>query len=140
MEPELSSTFWVKMIATNIVLRSPVTYFMHMRVKTYKILDYALNFIDLNFRSKLEEVENSIIQWFYKVCDQCDGNELSKNLTLVLGKWILKKYSICNKVTQFSQKKHTGCLLKIMLLTVSFLKTCLSFQCLLGLPKINRHQ
>ena len=34
MEPELSGIFWIKMVAKNIVLGSPGTHFMHMRVKT----------------------------------------------------------------------------------------------------------
>ena len=33
MEPELSGIFWVKMVAKNIVLGSPGTHFVHMRVK-----------------------------------------------------------------------------------------------------------
>ena len=33
MEPELSGFFCVKMVAKNIVLESPETHFMHMRVK-----------------------------------------------------------------------------------------------------------
>ena len=36
MEPELSGIFWVKMVAKNIVLGSPGTHFMHMRVKETK--------------------------------------------------------------------------------------------------------
>ena len=32
MEPELSGIFWVKMVAKNIVLGSPGTHFMHMRI------------------------------------------------------------------------------------------------------------
>ena len=33
MEPELSRIVWVKMVSKNILLGSPGTYFMHMRVK-----------------------------------------------------------------------------------------------------------
>ena len=33
MEPELSGFFWVKMVTKNIVLGSPGTHFMYMRVK-----------------------------------------------------------------------------------------------------------
>ena len=34
MEPELSGTFWVKMVAKNIVLGSPGIHLMHKRVKS----------------------------------------------------------------------------------------------------------
>ena len=33
MESEHSGIFWVKLVAKNIVLGSPGTHFMHMRVK-----------------------------------------------------------------------------------------------------------
>ena len=35
MEPELSSIFWVKIVAKNVVLGSPGTRFMHMMVKKH---------------------------------------------------------------------------------------------------------
>ena len=35
MEPELSGIFWVNMVTKIIVLGSPGTNFMHMKVKTY---------------------------------------------------------------------------------------------------------
>ena len=38
MEPELSSIFWIKMVAKNIVLGSPGTHFIYMRVKTVMIV------------------------------------------------------------------------------------------------------
>ena len=34
MEPEFSGIFWVKMVAKNIELGSPGTYFMHITVKS----------------------------------------------------------------------------------------------------------
>ena len=37
MEPELSGIFWVKMVAKNIVLGSPGTHFMHMKVNKIQI-------------------------------------------------------------------------------------------------------
>ena len=41
MEPELSGFFWVKMVAKNIVLGSPGTQLMHMRVKKSKITFFS---------------------------------------------------------------------------------------------------
>ena len=38
IEPELSGIFWVKMVAKYMVLGSPGTHFMHMRVNDENIM------------------------------------------------------------------------------------------------------
>ena len=38
MKPELSDIFWIKMVAKNIILGSPGTHFMDMRVKHKNVL------------------------------------------------------------------------------------------------------
>ena len=43
MESELSGVFWVKLVAKNIVLGSPGTHFMHMRVKVIFFCDITDN-------------------------------------------------------------------------------------------------
>ena len=43
IEPELSGIFWVKMIVKNIVLGSPGTHFMHMRVKKHICIHICIN-------------------------------------------------------------------------------------------------
>ena len=60
MESEPSDIFWVKLVAKNIVLASPGTHFMHMRVKKHlKIIwrrlgsFYINNILIFDFFSKL---------------------------------------------------------------------------------------
>ena len=48
MEPELSGFFWVKMVGKNIVLGSPGTHFMRMRVngiilRFHAVLKFSAN-------------------------------------------------------------------------------------------------
>ena len=40
MESEPSGIFWVKQVAKNIVLGSPGTHFMHMRVKYVELISF----------------------------------------------------------------------------------------------------
>ena len=51
MESEPSGIFKVKLVAKNIVLGSPGTHFMHMRVNS-SVKDVLLNFLGLVHKSK----------------------------------------------------------------------------------------
>ena len=50
MESEPSGIFWVKLVAKNIVLGSPETHFMHMKVKGGHIFSN----MEYSFRLQIE--------------------------------------------------------------------------------------
>ena len=62
MEPELSSIFWLKMVAKNTVLGSPGIYFMHVRVN---LLPSKENPTNMSYCEFWQELKNTFfIQHF----------------------------------------------------------------------------